>query len=441
MSPEHGVGSGLGIAPELEVQPASRAQEWSISAADGRLTSDQHGAEHALAARDPGELMMDQVTGSGPDDRTELVDAEGQGQRSEPSAIAAAAGSNGSEPGQDASRLVDVLAEADVYLTYGRYRDAERVLRETMSAVGETSGLRYKLADTYLAAGDLDALAPLAEKMRVEADSDLDGARWRRIEDALATQAPESALPERETGIDPVDNDEEPLFLDLDELEQVTESRSTQAPPLPSELDQHSAEMGAADRDLDRLQLDLAALNAMTNDPLDHGLPPEGMAQPTASDDLSESMGDAVNPELPTLAGLAEGLAEGPEESAPSPTFEKQPEAQAESDDQRQLLQGQAQTQTQTELDGVADSAETPGGDEDSLDRGPGLGSTDEARDERWPIETGEAWDEVALKLDLARAYLDMEDADAASAILKEVVAEGHDEQRREAEALLAGLN
>jgi pilus assembly protein FimV len=44
------------------------------------------------------------------------------------------------------------------------------------------------------------------------------------------------------------------------------------------------------------------------------------------------------------------------------------------------------------------------------------------------------------LKLDLARAYLEMDDPDAARTILDEVVAEGRDDQRREAESLLAGL-
>lgn len=45
--------------------------------------------------------------------------------------------------------------------------------------------------------------------------------------------------------------------------------------------------------------------------------------------------------------------------------------------------------------------------------------------------------DEAATKLDLARAYIDMGDADGARDILSEVVNEGNDEQRREAAELL----
>lgn len=45
--------------------------------------------------------------------------------------------------------------------------------------------------------------------------------------------------------------------------------------------------------------------------------------------------------------------------------------------------------------------------------------------------------DEVATKLDLARAYIDMGDADGAKNILEEVVSEGNEAQKQEAEELL----
>jgi pilus assembly protein FimV len=45
-----------------------------------------------------------------------------------------------------------------------------------------------------------------------------------------------------------------------------------------------------------------------------------------------------------------------------------------------------------------------------------------------------------ATKLDLARAYLDMGDADGARSMLDEVLQEGSESQRREAEALEAKL-
>lgn len=48
--------------------------------------------------------------------------------------------------------------------------------------------------------------------------------------------------------------------------------------------------------------------------------------------------------------------------------------------------------------------------------------------------------DEIATRLDLARAYIDMGDADGARDILEEVVQDGDDAQRQDAEELLARL-
>ena len=54
-------------------------------------------------------------------------------------------------------------------------------------------------------------------------------------------------------------------------------------------------------------------------------------------------------------------------------------------------------------------------------------------------FESGELTpeDEVATKLDLARAYMDMGDPEGAQGILDEVMKEGNESQRREAEELL----
>ena len=48
--------------------------------------------------------------------------------------------------------------------------------------------------------------------------------------------------------------------------------------------------------------------------------------------------------------------------------------------------------------------------------------------------------DEVATKLDLAKAYIDMGDPDGARSILDEVMNEGNQAQRDEAQELLGQL-
>ncbi|MFZ0105282.1 MAG: FimV/HubP family polar landmark protein, partial [Thiobacillus sp.] len=48
--------------------------------------------------------------------------------------------------------------------------------------------------------------------------------------------------------------------------------------------------------------------------------------------------------------------------------------------------------------------------------------------------------DEVATKLDLARAYLEMGDKDGAREILNEVISEGNDSQRADATGMLSSI-
>ena len=49
--------------------------------------------------------------------------------------------------------------------------------------------------------------------------------------------------------------------------------------------------------------------------------------------------------------------------------------------------------------------------------------------------------DEISTKLDLARAYLDMGDHEGTRGILEEVLADGNDEQKQEANDLMAKLD
>ncbi len=79
---------------------------------------------------------------------------------------------------------------------------------------------------------------------------------------------------------------------------------------------------------------------------------------------------------------------------------------------------------------------------EDSADADTGVGESTEASDEDMDAELDflADTDEAATKLDLARAYIDMGDADGARDILEEVRQEGNEEQQRDAEELLGRI-
>ena len=54
--------------------------------------------------------------------------------------------------------------------------------------------------------------------------------------------------------------------------------------------------------------------------------------------------------------------------------------------------------------------------------------------------EDSQQWDETATKLDLAKAYVDMGDAEGARSILDEVLAEGNEDQKKQAAELVAQI-
>ena len=88
------------------------------------------------------------------------------------------------------------------------------------------------------------------------------------------------------------------------------------------------------------------------------------------------------------------------------------------------------------ELDKLSQSLESP-----ALD----TGAVAPAAQEPEPVDDLDfdffsGTDEVATKLDLARAYVDMGDHDGARDILDEVVSDGDEAQRKEAQEILGRL-
>lgn len=90
------------------------------------------------------------------------------------------------------------------------------------------------------------------------------------------------------------------------------------------------------------------------------------------------------------------------------------------------------------DLEGMEDSAES----EELADNTIEFNLNDTAVSDEEDASEGllEKSDEVGTKLDLARAYLDMNDEESARSILEEVVEEGNDRQKAEAEEMFAKL-
>ena len=96
-----------------------------------------------------------------------------------------------------------------------------------------------------------------------------------------------------------------------------------------------------------------------------------------------------------------------------------------------------AQGDFNIEVEGEGEGSAIPAADPSSADQEIDLDQLAASEDE---FDFLAGTDECATKLDLARAYLDMEDSEGAKELLQEVVAEGSDQQKHDARALMDSI-
>ncbi len=251
----------------------------------------------------------------------------------------------------------DPLAEADVYLAYGRYQQAEELIRGGLSAEPEREDLNLKLLEIYAAAQNRSGFDAHAQTLRegVETDSPL----WEKVAEMGRDLSPDN-----------------PLYQ-------------------PGGGGASAAVAAATGNDLD-FDMDLGSSANTGEDFTSQEAPLDSM---DLGEDLSSDLG---LPDLDADSGM-----------------DTKPPAAEESNDLEFDL---GDLNLDNELDDLEDLAAQPEVEEET---GDGVLS---------------GLDEVATKLDLARAYIDMGDPDGARSILDEVMEEGNAAQKDEAQGLLGQL-
>jgi len=377
---------------------------------------------------------------------------------------------------QDETGEVDPVSEADVYIAYGRYQQAEEMLQQAMSRDPDRLALKHKLLEVHYATRNGGAFATLAQEMVDNGQETVDEAAWARARDMGRELAPENplfalevgaSLDEAVVGADetaqalaatttPIDDDslalddldlseltsefndetgvdddfeapsEVSIALDLDEPSGFAAEIEEPELPEPIRLD----DLEALDVELPKAEVDVAASGG--EDTISDSLDLDSMmADAEAAVDMedstlgldSEFSADELQAQLDELSDLSvlddEPAAEGVEPPAGLGLVEEDRGSAAEGLDQP------------FDLDTAFDAASDDAGSAEILEIG-GVGDAPAAE----PVDE----DEVATKLDLARAYVEMGDEDGARAILEEVVVEGTQSQRGDAETLLSNL-
>ncbi|WP_200374714.1 FimV/HubP family polar landmark protein [Thiocystis violacea] len=323
----------------------------------------------------------------------------------------------------------DVLSEADIYIAYGRHSEARDLLKNELRRFPERLDVKYKLAESFGAAKDADSLREVLDEIRSSGGDTQDPAQWQRmrtllerIESAAATTAAtgaaavglslgkrEEEVRQEDLGLDLGDS----LSLDISDVQRLSERGSGRPDDSGGIEFEEDAPLRISDSALDEPEADVRGRPGADQDSF-------GDALTVAADRDSEleltleehrvedvddldSIFDSTLPDQPTLARdeVAGERPSGPGLSAVSVTDRFDASESGLSPEQESVP---------TDL----------------------LSS-------QWQIDSG-IWDETATKLDLARAYIEMEDKEAAREILEEVISEGRDEQRGEAQAMLAKL-
>lgn len=327
------------------------------------------------------------------------------------------------------SEDVDPLAEAEIYMAYGRDGQAEEILKEALQSNPRRHEIHLKLLEIYAKRKDVAAFDGVARELHMATGGQ--GEIWlqaARMGYPLDPQNPRYALgkpdgAEVAASAAAAGAMEDKLDFDigLDEPDAATKT--------DIDLTRLGAAAGTStDVDLSNLS---AGQNAMNIPSADGGM--ERTQQTTAMDlDLSADQGKPTGLDFDfDLNGLGNGTADksaAPMASADAP-------ASMSFDLSKISLDEGALDKVEPRLD--VGTASTPDIDlsniDLSLDGGKSEGSVDGgARDDRWY--------DVQTKFDLAKAYQEMGDKEGAREILREVIAEGDNEQQAAAQRVLETL-
>ena len=282
----------------------------------------------------------------------------------------------------------DPMAEADVYLAYGRYQQAEDLIKGALAGDADREDLNLKLFEIYAAAQNRSDFDAHAEKVLASLESQ-DHPLWEKVCAMGVELNPDNPL-YRGGDAAPADASS-PGALELGGAMAAEPLPADDAPP-------------AMQPSQDFAEAPLEPVPAADNE--DQGL------------DFDMD-----------LAGLSESAAEADSEAPLEETdfsLDMEPEQAAaeepvvgDEDNGMEFDLGELNLDS----DLTADLEGEPAAAEDV----PGDGLLADV-------------DEVATKLDLARAYIDMGDPEGARSILDEVMEEGNDDQKGEAQELLTQL-
>ena len=310
--------------------------------------------------------------------------------------------------GDDTFEEDEILQEADVYIVYGLHEQAEDELKKAIANKPDKLEYRYKLLENYKAAGDPESFVSTAKDF-LNAEGNNKQQLWDKIVVWGKEVAPENNL-FAESSVSKA--------VGIIAGGAATLGAATQVAKEAFSPDSDSEDVtGALSPDLDSTE----DLNISGLDNGDFNL--------DLTDELSEDIDLDDNFGLDELAGEIDSSAFDSDNNI----LDFGSPVSSDSKDETDITSLDLEVDQDSGLDKLLPKGNgyTPNdASDDNLDDA--LSFLDLSDDDE---EVQQA--HIGTKLDLARAYLDMGDVEGARHTLEEVVIEGNDDQKREAEELL----
>ncbi|OGT21973.1 MAG: hypothetical protein A2V90_06430 [Gammaproteobacteria bacterium RBG_16_57_12] len=271
---------------------------------------------------------------------------------------------------------VDLISEADVYLAYGRYTQAEEIITQALAENPDREDLQFKLLEIHHASRDEKKFFDAAQALHNRLGG-RDHPQWEKV---VA------------------------MGVELNPYHPLLAGDTAGAGQVSAASAGTDAELPAAEENNNTLEFDLSGFGEAKTGP--------AFAAAGVKDDNVVEF------------DLGEPAREG-----------KDTPVTAASNDAVEIIFAEDELPREDnvlEFNLGAEEEKLAAGDDDLAAFN--LGDSETQQDDDLSFA---GLDDVSTKLDLAKAYIDMEDAESARSMLDEVVQEGSDEQKQEAKALL----
>jgi len=355
---------------------------------------------------------------------------------------------------------VDPLTEADVFMAYGRYEAAEERLQEAIAADPNRNELKVKLLEVYNTNKNQGAFESTAEDLYASLGDDAaSDSNWQKVvvmgkqiapdnpifsgSPTITSETTESVLGEMEQNRSDVSMTDSQV-MDIG-LETGVFSADELSPESPVE---EADTVAATESDMGALDFNLGDDAPVTDqqETMDNITAPDadGLDFNLGGD---EEVTEAAEPAEEAAMDFNLDLDSADDESTKSMAI----------DLNAMGLGDTATTDTTDDEDTASMAFDADALDLDSTSAQLDTGAldfsmdTEEAGDSEMDLnlDAGDAMDmslsadsdEVGTKLDLAKAYIDMGDSSGAKSILDEVLDEGNEEQKAEAQQLVSQLS